>query len=318
MTTKEIRDHIEGLVDLTRGHTLKELNAIKHIGINNEKNSVILLIEIGRKGGEAENILKRELAKVIKLDLGYTGIKIQFEESREASVIAGKNTKFIVIASNKGGVGKSTVAINLAYALQRQNKKVGIIDGDVYTSSIPLMLYMEDMSPNVDVMNKIIPFNKDGIQIMSTYFFSEQNEPLLWKSAMAQNMLNNFLYQVSWDKALDYIIIDCPTSTGDIWMQLTEALPKMKALIVSETDMLSSVSNLKMIKAAKQANIDILGIILNKIESDYGKLYFNSVCDVEIICELKKEKEENTYLYKDGNENFEAFNDLANLVILNE
>ena len=273
MTTNEIKEKIEHVIDPSRGMTLKELKAIKHIGINTEKDSVVLIIELGKIRSQAEDTVKRELAKIIKLDLGFTGIKIQFEENKATSSISNKDTKFILISSAKGGTGKSTICINLAYALKNTGKNVGIIDADIYSASIRNMLFMPKAEINVNSMNKILPFNKDGIEVISTDFFSEEESPLLWRGSMLASMLNNFLYQVAWNKKLDYILIDCPNGTGDIILELGSFLPNAQVILVSEEDLISGINVLKAAKTHQILHQDILGLVINKYTgNDYAEI----------------------------------------------
>lgn len=315
MTTKEIRLKIENVIDPSRGKTLKELKAIKHIGINDEKDIVILLIEVGKRG-EAETYLKRELATIIKLDLGFSGIKIQFEENKQVSNIAGSKTEFIMISSAKGGVGKSTVTINLAYALKKLGKKVGIIDADIYCASIAKMLVMEEASPAVDTMNKIIPYKKDDIEVISTDFFSESESPLLWRGSMLTSMINNFLYQVSWSKDLDYLLIDCPSGTGDAIMDLGNYLPDAKVLLVTEGDMISALNTLKTAKAHEQMKQEIIGIVINKYtDNDYAELYLTNKLNKEILAKIPYQKNNNDYLFKDKAKS--VLDDLATMISIN-
>ena len=140
MAINKIRQHLEVLVDESIGKTLKETEGIKHIGIDEENSTVILIINMGRMGGDPENKLRREIAKIIKLQLGYKGVKIQFQEQRKIDSVVNRRVKFIIVTSGKGGVGKSTISANIAYALTRQGKKVGLIDADIYGSSIPKIL----------------------------------------------------------------------------------------------------------------------------------------------------------------------------------
>lgn len=214
MTTKEVRERIEHLVDESTNKTLKESNAIRHLGIDDEKNQVVLIIAMGKTGGEEENKLRREIARIIKLDLGFRGLKIQFEETRKLEGIGNRNVKFIIVASGKGGVGKSTVACNLAYALVRKGKKVGIIDADIYGSSVPQILEMQHEYPKADQNEKIIPFHAFGIELMSTSFFTDEGRPVIWRGAMLNSMMQNFFYQVKWSRDLEYMIIDSPPGTG--------------------------------------------------------------------------------------------------------
>jgi len=263
MTTKEIRKHIEMLVDESTGQTLQETNAIKHIGIDPEKNVVVLIIAVGRTGGEQEKKLRRELAKIIKIDLGFAGVKLQIEEKRKIESIVNRNVKFIIISSGKGGVGKSTVAANLAYALTRLGKKVALVDADIYGSSIPKILEMQHRYPNASEDGKILPFEAYGMEIISTEFFAEIGKPIIWRGAMLNSMMNNFFYEVKWNKNIDYMIIDSPPGTGDIALDLRTIIPTADVLIVTTPHLAASHVAIKAGYAAKQLGHSILGVIEN-------------------------------------------------------
>ncbi len=320
MTTEEIKNELGKIYDDARGATLSELNAIKHIGINDEKDIVLLLVEILKKGTKNEDSIKRQLAKKVKIDMGYSGIKIQFEEVKDTTLVAGKNTKFIFVCGAKGGVGKSTITINLAYALKDLGKKVGIIDSDVYGASIAKMMDVKDEPLNVDSLNKIIPFKKDGIQVISTDFFSEDEAPLLWRGSMLTSMVNNYIYQVAWSKELDFILVDLPTGTGDTLMDLAQYIPTAKCLIVSEEDKVSTVGAIKTYKSLKELNLRTIGFVLNKASgNNYAKEYLNEKCiDTEILASIPYNKFDfNDYLFKDR-ETKQILDDLATIVSIVE
>ena len=263
MTTKEIRKHIEMLIDESTGQTLQETNAIKHIGIDPEKNVVVLIIAVGRTGGEQEKKLRRELARIIKINLGFAGVKLQIEEKRKIESIVNRNVKFIIISSGKGGVGKSTVAANLAYALTRLGKKVALVDADIYGSSIPKILEMQHRYPNASEDGKILPFEAYGMEIISTEFFAGIGKPIIWRGAMLNSMMNNFFYEVKWNKNIDYMIIDSPPGTGDIALDLRTIIPTADVLIVTTPHLAASHVAIKAGYAAKQLGHSILGVIEN-------------------------------------------------------
>jgi len=263
MTTKEIRKHIEMLIDESTGQTLQETNAIKHIGIDPEKNVVVLIIAVGRTGGEQEKKLRRELARIIKINLGFAGVKLQIEEKRKIESIVNRNVKFIIISSGKGGVGKSTVAANLAYALTRLGKKVALVDADIYGSSIPKILEMQHRYPNASEDGKILPFEAYGMEIISTEFFAEIGKPIIWRGAMLNSMMNNFFCEVKWNKNIDYMIIDSPPGTGDIALDLRTIIPTADVLIVTTPHLAASHVAIKAGYAAKQLGHSILGVIEN-------------------------------------------------------
>jgi ATP-binding protein involved in chromosome partitioning len=263
MNTKDLREKIEILLDQDSGKTLKEENAITHVGIDPGKNTVVLILTITKVGGEAEKQLRREIAIIVKRDLGFDGVKIQFEERRKIEGITNRDVKFIIIASGKGGVGKSTVAVNLAYALTRQNKKVALIDADIYGSSIPKMLEMEHNYPTANENSKIIPFYHFGMELMSTEFFAEVGKPVIWRGAMLNSMINNFFYEVNWNKNIEYMVIDAPPGTGDIALDLRNIVPSAEVIIVTTPHLAASHVAIKAGVASKQLKHNIIGVIEN-------------------------------------------------------
>ena len=263
MNTKDIRERIELLVDEGTGKTLKESNAIKHIGIDPDKNLVVLIIAISKTGGEEEKKIRRQVAQIIKVELKYDGLKLQIEEKRKIESITNRKVKFYIIASGKGGVGKSTVAANIAYALTRQNKKVALIDADIYGSSIPKILEMEHQYPKANEEGKIIPLNKFGIELISTEFFAEVGKPIIWRGAMLNQMINNFFYEVKWSKDIDIMIIDAPPGTGDVALDLRTIIPDAEVIIVTTPHLAASHVAIKAGFAAKQMKHNILGVIEN-------------------------------------------------------
>lgn len=330
-STQEIREAIKNIVDPTTEKSLVESNAIKHIGVDPDRDLVILIVVLTKAGGEDEKLVKKQLAKIIKLDLGFTGVKIQFEEKRIIESIVKKDVKFILIESGKGGVGKSTVAANIAYALTRMGKKVGIIDADIYGSSIPQILEMEHSFPYADESGKIIPLFAYGMEIISTEFFAEEGKPIIWRGAMLNSMMNNFFYEVMWSKNLDFMIIDCPPGTGDITLDLRTIIPNAKAIIVTTPHKAASHVAIKAGYAAKQLKHDIIGVIENMsyyinpvngqkdfIFGEGGGEIVASKLDTELLAQIPINRPtHHSNLFESDEEIGKIYDDLATLLTYN-
>lgn len=315
---EEIREKLEAIYDDYRNGTLKELDAIKHIGINDEKDSVVLIVETSQKESKAEDELKRKIAKVIKLDLGYSGVKIQFEEAKTIANIASSSTKIIFVAGLKGGCGKSVLALNLAYALKRASKKVAIIDADIYGASIVKMLNASDSGLNVNSVNKIVPPRHDGIELMSIDFFSsDDNDALLWRAEMLSSMINNYIFQVAWAKDTDYIIVDLPATTGDTLLDIASYVPNASVLVVSDEDRIGAIQAYKTYKAIKELNLDLIGLVVNKYNgNDYAYDYLTKQCtDSEVLTKIPYAELDDNYKFVDASVN-QIFDDLASIVIV--
>jgi ATP-binding protein involved in chromosome partitioning len=262
-TKEQVLDHVNQILDPSCNKTLGETKGVKHLAIDDEKNTVTLIIGLDKLEDDYKRYVTREIAKLIKLDLGFTGVKTDFQLNKLDDSILSREVKYIGIASGKGGVGKSTVTANLAYALKRIGKKVGIIDADIYGSSIPTILDMEITPPKGTNDDKIIPYNHDGIELISTEFFLTPDKPLMWRGPMLGKMLNHFFYDVVWDKEIEYILVDLPPGTGDVALDIQKLIPACKMIIVTTPHPSASHIAVKAGFAAEQLEHELLGVVEN-------------------------------------------------------
>ncbi len=168
--------------------------------------------------------------------------------------------EFIAIASGKGGVGKSTVTVNLAVALARLGKKVGIMDADIYGFSIPDMMGIEER-PQME-NNTIIPVERHGVKVISMGFFVEDNKPVIWRGPMLGKMLRNFFSEVHWGE-LDYMLLDLPPGTGDVALDVHQMIPQSKEIVVTTPHATAAFVAARAGAMALHTNHDILGIVEN-------------------------------------------------------
>ncbi|WP_256762368.1 Mrp/NBP35 family ATP-binding protein [Cohnella sp. WQ 127256] len=168
--------------------------------------------------------------------------------------------QFIAIASGKGGVGKSTVTVNLAVALARQGKRVGLIDSDIYGFSVPDMMGIEQRPEQVD--NKVIPVERFGVKVISMGFFVEDNSPIVWRGPMLGKMLRNFFSEVEWGE-LDFLLLDLPPGTGDVALDVHQMIPHSKEIIVTTPHATAAFVAARAGSMAIKTNHEILGVVEN-------------------------------------------------------
>lgn len=211
---------------------------------------------------ELEPVLEAELRKNlpnyhIRLSFG-SGIRSHRTQMPGQSLKQVKNV--IAIASGKGGVGKSTVCINLAVALAKAGAKVGVLDADIYGPSIPIMLGQ----PNaVEVKNdRYIPVQAHGVQAMSIGYLTKDEPALIWRGPMLAKSMIQMLDITQWDN-LDYLFIDLPPGTGDIQLSLVQKIPLTAAIVVSTPQSVATLDADKAIKMFHKTNINVLGVIEN-------------------------------------------------------
>ena len=265
MTIKEqIKLAIEQLIDPSTQKTLGEQHSIRHLAVNEEDSIVTAILAIGLIKGPEEKTLSRQLAKLIKIDFKFRGVKLQFEQlpSQEESTTK-KKTTYIAITSGKGGVGKSTVTANLAVALARLGKKVGIIDADIYGPSIPHIFEMKKEGFQLASNNKIYPPKAFDIPVISTEFFLEDDQPLMWRGPMLNRMLNHFFNDVEWDENLDFMLIDLPPGTGDVAIDIQKLIPEAYVIVVTTPHPTASHIAVKSGYMAQTLKHQILGVVEN-------------------------------------------------------
>ena len=268
-TKEQVLAKVELLIDPSANKTFKETGGVKHLGIDDEKNTVTLIIGLDKVEDDYKRYVTRNLAKLIKLDLGFTGIKTEFQLNKLSTSVLAREIKYIGVASGKGGVGKSTVTANLAYALKRLGKKVAIIDADIYGSSIPTILNMEITPVKGTKDEKIIPYNVDGIELISTEFFLAKDKPLMWRGPMLGKMLNHFFYDVVWSDDIEYILVDLPPGTGDVAIDIQKLIPECKMIIVTTPHPSASHIAVKAGFAAEELKHDLLGVVENMSYLDH-------------------------------------------------
>lgn len=167
----------------------------------------------------------------------------------------------IAVGSGKGGVGKTTVAVNLAVALARLGYKVGLLDADIYGPNVPLMMGV-NRQPDVLGQNRIAPLTNHGVKVISVGFISPGDRPLVWRGPMLHSIIKQFLQQVEWGE-LDFLIVDLPPGTGDVVISLFQTVPLTGAIVVSTPSDVSLQDARKAIEMFRGVKVDVFGVVEN-------------------------------------------------------
>jgi len=283
LTKDEVIELLNPVKDPHLKVTLKETGGIEDIRVKPEKQHVSVKIALAKPNTAEQMQLQQELVEILKKS-GASTVGLRFSELSEEVLNKFQGTeeksepqtllnspnppKFIAVASGKGGVGKSTVTVNLAMALARLGKKVGIIDADIYGFSIPDMMGIENR-PAVEG-NKIYPVERFGVKVISMGFFVEDNSPIIWRGPMLGKMFNSFFKEVEWGE-LDYLLLDLPPGTGDMAMNVQETLPACKEIIVTTPHPTAAFVASRAGQMAIKAKHEILGVIENMSYFDSKK-----------------------------------------------
>jgi ATP-binding protein involved in chromosome partitioning len=250
--------------DENSGRDLVSAGTVREVAIND--NTVTVDIRLGYpladQGGELAEVIKSRLENDPSIDKAGVNIiskvvphKVQ-EDLKPLDTIA----NIIAVGSGKGGVGKSTTAVNLALALQREGARVGLLDADIYGPSIPAMLGVKGQ-PSTDGEH-IIPKEAHGLKVMSIGFLVEEDSAMIWRGPMVTSALQQLLNDTLWG-SLDYLIIDLPPGTGDIQLTLAQRIPVSGAVIVTTPQDIALLDARRAVNMFRKVDVPVLGVVEN-------------------------------------------------------
>ncbi|WP_100374478.1 Mrp/NBP35 family ATP-binding protein [Bacillus sp. FJAT-45037] len=274
VTETTIIEALKRVKDRDLNKSIVETGGVREIKVKDGNVSVKIALA---KIGTAEQMeVQQEVVNVLKGE-GAASVGLRFEELTEQEVervggvsapafsgpaILAPNspTTFIAVTSGKGGVGKSTVSVNVATTLARLGKRVGIIDADIYGFSVPDMMGIEER-PKV-IADRIYPVERFGVKVISMGFFVEDNAPVIWRGPMLGKMLNQFFADIEWGE-LDYLVLDLPPGTGDVALDLHTMLPHSKEILVTTPHATAAFVAARAGTMAIKTHHEILGVVEN-------------------------------------------------------
>lgn len=273
MITKEaVLKALGNVDDPDLGKDLVTLNMVRDIEIDG--NNVSFTVVLTTPACPMKEMIEKACINAVQLLVSKDAVvsvkmtsNVNSNRKDNMSVLTGVKN-IIAVASGKGGVGKSTIAVNLAIGLAQEGAKVGLLDADIYGPSVPIMLGIREERPKMmdteDGKGKIVPIEKYGIKAMSIGLLVDEKQAVVWRGPIASSALKQFITDVHWGE-LDYLVIDLPPGTGDIHLTLVQAVPVTGAVVVSTPQQVAAADAKKAIMMFKQPqiNIPILGIVEN-------------------------------------------------------
>ncbi len=268
MDEKQIREALQTVLHPKLKKSLIDTGMIRNISIDD--NAVKLTLALKSDRSPLKEILIHEIEKVVGELPEISSVQIEFTTLNREEIgrlfpkppLKGieKVKHFLAVASGKGGVGKTTIAVNVALALVKQGYKVGLLDADVYGPSVPVMLDISEALYQDD--NMIMPKEKYGLQIMSLGMTVEQNEAFIWRGPLVSKVIHQLLDQVQWGE-LDYLVIDLPPGTGDPSITIAQAIPHCSILMITTPQEIALADVRRAIGLFNKLGQPIVGLVEN-------------------------------------------------------
>ncbi|MCK9451528.1 MAG: Mrp/NBP35 family ATP-binding protein [Bacteroidales bacterium] len=267
LTKSSVIEVLKGVIYFAKGDNIVDLGMLDELTVSED--TIKFRLVFPKLGEPSVNIVTNSATKALREAFGET-VKIEItpiaEKEKGRGPLAGVK-HIIAVASGKGGVGKSTVAANLAIALSRSGSKVGLVDADIYGPSVPIMFGTEKEQPGVfekEGKPVIVPIEKFGIKLLSIGYFVDTDKPLIWRGPMATSALNQLLSDADWG-VLDFLVIDLPPGTGDIQLTLAQSYSVNGAIIVTTPQKVAFADVIRAANMFKQEKLTIplLGLIEN-------------------------------------------------------
>jgi ATP-binding protein involved in chromosome partitioning len=266
VTEAQVQAQLKQTIDPTTGKDYVAGKAIKSIKLSGDE--VAVAIVLGYPARTVLDAVRAQIEASVRCIPGVTRVSVEvgykiLRHAVQGGVQAVPGVRNIVaVASGKGGVGKSTVAVNLALALSAEGANVGILDADIYGPSQPIMLGLQGQSPQSPDKQTLLPMRAHGVQAMSIGFLIDPDQPMVWRGPMVTGALEQLLRQTQWED-LDYLVVDMPPGTGDIQLTLAQKVPVTGAVIVTTPQDIALIDARKGLKMFEKVNIPILGVVEN-------------------------------------------------------
>jgi ATP-binding protein involved in chromosome partitioning len=271
VTEQQVLDALRTVQDPELFKDLVTLNMIK--GIKICEGNVSVDVELTTPACPLKDKIKADVTAAVAKVPGVTHVEVNLSGKVRQGAAPPQNQpqalpgvkNIIAVGAGKGGVGKSTIAVNLAVGLAMQGAKVGVLDGDIYGPSIPTLTGLSPMPPMVQD-NRIQPFAmgpaENPVKVMSIGFMVDREKALIWRGPMAHGAIKQFLEQVAWGE-LDYLIVDLPPGTGDVSLTLAQTVPLTGAVIVATPQEVALSDARRAVRMFQQLGVDILGLVEN-------------------------------------------------------
>jgi ATP-binding protein involved in chromosome partitioning len=270
LDTKTILEVLRPVQDPELQKSLVELNMIRNIEIN--EGTVSFTLVLTTPACPLREFIVEDCQKAVKTLPGVEVVKVDVTAETPQQKVTLPNQQsvpnvknIVAISSGKGGVGKSSVAVNIAVALAQKGAKVGLLDADIYGPNAPNMLGLADAKVVVKqgASGEVLePAFNYGVKLVSMAFLIDTDQPVIWRGPMLNGIIRQFLYQVDWGE-LDYLIVDMPPGTGDAQLTLTQAVPMAGAVIVTTPQTVSLLDARRGLKMFQQMGVNVLGIVEN-------------------------------------------------------
>jgi ATP-binding protein involved in chromosome partitioning len=243
---------------------LVTLNMIRDLEVDGSKVSFTVMLTT--PACPLRGRIERECREAVMTVQGVSTVNIRMDanvpsDGRPRGLLKLPVRNVVAVASGKGGVGKSTVSVNMAVALAQSGAKVGLLDADIYGPNVPTMVGVHRLPPQND-SGKLVPAEAYGMQVMSIGFLVKPGQPLIWRGPMLHSAIRQFLSDVEWDE-LDYLIIDLPPGTGDAQLSLAQSVPLSGGVIVTLPQAVSLEDARRGLEMFRELNVPILGVVEN-------------------------------------------------------
>jgi ATP-binding protein involved in chromosome partitioning len=265
ITREAVLDALRHVTDPDLHRDIVSLDFVKDVSI--EGGTVAFRIELTTPACPVKAEIEKEARARVAALPGVVTVRVAMDArvpvspaSTGADVLPGVR-HVVAVASGKGGVGKSTVAVNVAVALAQSGARVGLLDADIYGPSIPIMLGLRQSRPEVRG-GKLAPLERFGVRMMSIGFIAGEETPVIWRGPMVSKLVQQFLADVDWGE-LDYLIVDLPPGTGDAQLTLSQAAPLAGAVIVTTPQPVALEDVKRGVRMFEKVNVPVLGIVEN-------------------------------------------------------